>query len=122
MASVDVTFTELTGASQDCTLSVTSVPSGAPVSLSASSIHLDASGTATVTVTLNGGKSLPSGAFWGDVVASCSSGTYLAPWWAGVQRGNGALNGNQNSPAAVFGLDPSVYANTADMSGVTWTQ
>lgn len=122
MGSVDVTFTEMTGAAQDCTLSLTSNVPGMPIGLSVASIHLGASGTATVTVTLNGGKTLGSGAFWGDVQATCGSATYLAPWWGGVQRGNGALNGNQNSPAAVFGLDPSVYANTADMSGVTWTQ
>jgi len=122
MASVDVTFTEETGAAQSCSLSITSTPSGVPVSLSASSISLGAHGTATVTVTLNGGRSLGTGAYWGDVEATCGSATYLAPWWAGVQRSNGALNGNQNSPASAFGLDPSVYANTADMSGVTWTQ
>ncbi len=121
MSSVSVTFTEETGAAQTCALTVTSVPSGVPVSLSASSISLSAHGTATVTVTLNGGRTLGTGAFWGDVKAVCSSGTYLAPWWAGVQRSNGALNGNQNSPAA-FGLDPAVYANPTDMSGVTWTE
>lgn len=121
MSSVAVTFTEETGASQACSLTLTGATS-AGVSLSATSIALAAHGTATVTVTLNGGQSLATGAYWGDVVAACGATTYLAPWWAGVQRSNGALNGNQNSPASAFGLDPSVYANTADMSGVTWTQ
>ncbi len=122
MASVDVTFMEETGSAQTCSLSVTGIPTGATITLSAASISLAAGGTADVTVLLDGGRSLGTGAFWGDLVVTCGSATYLAPWWAGVQRSNGALNGNQNSPAAAFGLDPSVYANTADMSGATWTE
>ena len=122
MSSVAITFMEETGAAQSCSLSVTGTPAGATITLSASSISLAADGTATVTITLNGGRSLGTGAFWGDLVVTCGGSTYLAPWWAGVQRSNGALNGNSNSPAAVFGQDPAVYANTAEMSGVTWTQ
>ncbi len=122
MSSVDVTFTEKTGAAQTCSLSLMNTPAGVPVSLSTTSLALAAGRTATVTVTLNGGGSLGTGFYFGDVKAACNSGTYLAPWWAGVQRSNGALNGNQNSPAAAFGLDPSVYADTTTMSGVTWTQ
>lgn len=122
MSSVTLSFMEETGSAQTCSVSVTGIPTGATIGLSTSSISLAADGTASLTVTLNGGRSLATGAYWGDVVVTCGSATYLAPWWAGVQRSNGALNGNQNSPAAVFGLDPSVYANTSDMSGVTWTQ
>lgn len=122
MSAVTVTFMEEMGSAQSCSLSVTGVPTGATVSLSATSVSLSAGGTASVTVTLNGGRTLGTGAFWGDLVVTCGSAMYKAPWWVGVQRSNGALNGNQNSPAAVFGLDPSVYANPADMSGVTWTQ
>lgn len=121
-ASVAVTFTDETGAAQSCSLSVTTTPSGVPVSLSASSISLGADGTATVTVSLGGGSSLGTGFYYGDVKAICDSGTYLAPWWAGVQRSSGLLNGNAMSPSSAFGLDPAVYANTAEMSGVTWTE
>lgn len=121
MSSVTLTFMEETGAAQSCSVSVTGVPSTASISLSASSFSLAADGTASLTVTLNGGRTLATGKYFGDVVVTCSGTTYLAPWWAGVQRSNGALNGNQNSPAA-FGSDPAVYANPAEMSGVTWTQ
>jgi len=122
LSSVAVTFMDETGSAQSCALSVTSTPTGVPVSLSASSLSLAAHGTASVTVTLNGGRSLGTGFYFGDVQAVCNSGTYLAPWWAGVQRSSGALNGNANSPSAAFGLDPAVYANTSEMSAVVWTQ
>ena len=122
LASVGVTFMEETGAAQACSLSVTGTPAGATITLSASSVSLAADGTAKVTITLNGGRTLDTGKFWGDLVVTCGGATYLAPWWAGVQRSNGALNGNANSPSAAFGSDPAVYANTAEMSGITWTQ
>ena len=121
-SSVAMTFLDETGSAQSCSLSVTSPPSGVPVSLAASTISRHSPGTATVTVTLSGGRSLATGFYYGDLVAACDSGTYLAPWWIGVQRSSGLLNGNANSPSAAFGLDPSVYANTADMSAVVWSQ
>jgi hypothetical protein len=46
----------------------------------------------------------------------CGGTAIRAPWFVAVQRGNGALNGNQNSPA-LFGLDPSLYMDTSLMSG-----
>src|SRR5437867_3851451 len=70
----------------------------------------------TVTGTFNGGEAVGTGFFFGDAVASCGTATIRAPWFAAVQRGNGALNGNQNSPA-LFGLDPAVYMDTSLMSG-----
>jgi len=69
-----------------------------------------------VTATFNGGQAVGTGFFFGDAVASCGTATIRAPWFAAVQRGNGALNGNQNSPA-LFGLDPAVYMDTSLMSG-----
>jgi hypothetical protein len=118
LASVDVTLMEETGSAQSCSLSLTGIPAGATLTLSSASASLAAGGTATVTITLNGDRTLASNAFWGNLVVTCGSSTYQAPWWVQVQRGNGALNGNQNSPA---GIDSPVYANVADMSGVFWT-
>ena len=84
--------------------------------LSASSLSLPAGGSGTVTATFNGGQAIGTGFFFGDVVAACGATTLRAPWFVAIQRGNGALNGNQNSPA-LFGLDPSVYMDTRLMSG-----
>jgi len=116
-ASVDVTFENL-GPAVTCALSLTiNDPTAAGFfSLSAASLSLGAGGSGTVTATFNGGQSVGTGLFWGDAVATCGSATIRAPWFAAVQRGNGALNGNQNSPAA-FGLDPAVYMDTSLMSG-----
>src|SRR2546427_12995109 len=101
-----------------CTLrlAVSDPTASADFSLSAASLSLSAGGTATVTAAFNGGQTVGTGFFFGDVVATCGGNAIRAPWFVAVQRGNGALNGNQNSPA-LFGLDPSVYMNTSLMSG-----
>ncbi|HLQ42859.1 MAG TPA: S8 family serine peptidase [Thermoplasmata archaeon] len=116
-ASVDVTFENL-GPAATCAVSLTinDPTAGGFFSLSASSLSLAAGGTGTVTATFNGGQAVGTGFFFGDAIASCGTATIRAPWFAAVQRGNGALNGNQNSPA-LFGLDPAVYMDTTLMSG-----
>src|SRR5438093_527683 len=116
-SAVDVTFENL-GPAVTCALSLTiNDPTASGFfSLSASSLSLAAGGTGTVTATFNGGQAVGTGLFFGDAVASCGTATVRAPWFAAVQRGNGALNGNQNSPA-LFGLDSAVYMDTSLMSG-----
>ena len=121
-SSVAVTF-ENTGAATSCSLSLTINTASAAsfFSLSASSLSLAAGGTGTVTAMFNGGTSIPTGLYWGDVQAVCGSTTLLAPWFVAIQRNNGGLNGNANSPAA-WGLDPSVYMDTSLMSGGPFAQ
>ncbi len=121
-SSVDVSFENL-GAATSCSLSLTinDATAASFFSLSASSLSLAAGGTGTVTASFNGGASIGSGLFWGDVVAECGSTTVLAPWMVAIQRSNGGYNGNGNSPA-VYGLDPSVYMDTSLMSGGPFTQ
>ena len=116
-SAVDVTFENL-GSAVTCTLSQTinDATVAGFFTLSASSLSLPAGGSGTVTATFNGGQAIGTGFFFGDVVAACGATTLRAPWFVAIQRGNGALNGNQNSPA-LFGLDPSVYMDTRLMSG-----
>lgn len=117
-SSVDVIFENM-GAATSCSLSLVNInnPSAAGFfSLSASILGLSAGGAGTVTAMFNGGQSIGTGFFFGDVQAVCGSTTLLAPWFVAVQRSNGALNGNGNSPAA-YGLDPSVYMDATLMSG-----
>ena len=116
-SAVDVSFENL-GSAVTCTLSLTinDLTASAYFSLSAASLSLSAGGTGTVTAAFNGGQAVGTGFFFGDVVATCGGNAIRAPWFVAVQRGNGALNGNQNSPA-LFGLDPSVYMDTTLMSG-----
>jgi len=73
---------------------------GAPVSVSPDTVAIPSGGTATVTVTLSGGKALGSGQYYGDVRATCDGATLLAPWWTAVQRTSGSLHGNQMSPSS----------------------
>lgn len=120
MSSVGVTFENTMSSAVTCSLSLTiNAPSAASFfSLNKASLNLAAGGTGTVTATFNGGQQLGTGFYFGDLQAVCGSTTLLAPWFVGIQRGNGFLNGNSNSPAA-FGLDPSVYMDTSAMAGTT---
>ena len=78
--------------------------------------------TESAVVALAGGKTLATDFYWGDVKAVCGSVTLLTPWWTGVQRGNGFLNGNQHSPAdAVSGFDPDFYGDPAFFVAGVWT-
>jgi hypothetical protein len=117
-SAVDLAFENIGSAGVTCTLSQTiNDPTAAGFfTLSASSLSLSAGGSGTVTAAFNGGQAVGTGFFFGDVVAACGSTTLRAPWFVAIQRGNGALNGNQNSPA-LFGLDPSIYMDTSLMSG-----
>src|SRR2546428_935789 len=95
--AIDVAFHDETGEGLTCALSATQVQSGPKwVSLSAGTLSIPAGGTASATVILSGGRNIGSGFFYGDVVATCGSTTLRAPWFVGVQRGNGGLNGNMN--------------------------
>jgi len=95
-----VVFHDETGSGLTCALSVTQAqgpPTPTWVSVSPASLSIGAGGTATATVTLSGGQTIPSGFFYGDVVAVCGGTTLRAPWFVGVQRSNGGLNGSFNS-------------------------
>jgi minor extracellular serine protease Vpr len=95
--AIAVAFHDETGSGLTCSLTVTQVQSGTMwTSVSPASLTVPAGGSAMATVTLSGGQSIPSGFFFGDVVAACGSTTLRAPWFVGVQRSNGGLNGNLN--------------------------
>ena len=91
---MSVAFHDETGSGLSCSLSVVSATSGTWVSVSPGTLTVPAGGTAWATVTLAGGMSIGTGFFFGDVVAGCGSTTLKAPWFVGVQRSNGGLNGN----------------------------
>ena len=122
-ASVAVAFMNEGESSVTCSLSViTGSPASAPVSVSLASLTIAAGATESAVVALAGGKTLATDFYWGDVKAVCGSVTLLTPWWTGVQRGNGFLNGNQHSPAdAVSGFDPDFYGDPAFFVAGVWT-
>ncbi len=116
VASMDVTFTNQGAGALSCSLSISSATTDPGLSLSGSSLSMGVGGTAKVTLKLNGGFGLGSGFYYGDLVATCDGVTLKAPWFVGVQRGNGALNGNMNSGAS--GSSPS--ADLPEMIATTW--
>lgn len=119
-SSMAVAFTNQRASSVTCALSVViSVGPAGLVTLSPSTLTLAAGATATATVALHGGTSLGTGFYWGDVRASCDGTILLGPWWTAVQRTNGFLNGNQNSPASYF--DPAYYGNPSFLVAGVWT-
>ena len=95
--AMSVVFRDETGGGLTCALSVIQVQGGTKwVTVSPASLSIAAGGAATATVTLSGGQTIPSGFFYGDVVAVCGGTTLRAPWFVGVQRSNGGLNGSFN--------------------------
>ena len=112
MASMDVTFTNQQTSALSCSLAYTSTTADPGISLSTNSLSIPVGGTATVTVRLDGGFKVGTGLFYGDLVATCGGVTLKAPWFVGVQRGNGGLNGNMHSGGSV----PEV----PEFVGTTW--
>jgi len=113
-AAISVAFHDETGSGLTCALSTTQVQSGTIwASVSPSSLAIPPGGTAVATVTLAGGTAIGTGFFFGDLAAACGGTTLRAPWFVGVQRGNGGLNGNMNS-----GTDEAIPADLlAQMAG-----
>jgi len=56
-----------------------------------------------------------TGFFFGDVVASCGGTTLRAPWFVGVQRSNGGLNGNLHG--GLSDVDAFPAGLVAEMTG-----
>ncbi len=115
VASMDVTFTNQGASTLACDLSYTHATTDPGISLSASTLSVPVGGTATVTVNLNGGFKVGTGFFHGDVVATCGGVTLKAPWFVGVERMNGGLNGNMHS-----GLSEPLASDLPEMVGTTW--
>ena len=92
-----------------------SATSGTWVSVSPGTLSVPAGGTAWASVTLAGGMSIGTGFFYGDVVAACGSTTLKAPWFVGVQRSNGGLNGNLHG--GLSDVDAFPAALVAEMTG-----
>ena len=115
VASADVSFTNPGARALTCGLSFTHATADPGISLSVSSLAIPVGGTATVTVNLNGGFRVGTGFFYGDVVATCGGVTLRAPWFVGVERMNGGLNGNMHS-----GLSEPLAADLPEFTGTTW--
>ena len=116
--AMSVVFHDETGAGLTCALSITQAqapPMPTWAAVSPASLSIAAGGTATATVTLSGGQAIPSGSFYGDVVAVCGGTTLGAPWFVGVQRSNGGLNGNLNG--GLSGDDAIPADLVAEMTG-----
>jgi minor extracellular serine protease Vpr len=119
-SSMSVSFTNQGGGSLSCALSVViSEGSAGLVTVSPATLTLAAGATASATVALHGGTSLATGFYWGDVSANCGGTVLLGPWWTAVERTNGGLNGNQNSPASYF--DPAYYGDPSFLVAGVWT-
>src|SRR5438128_2154920 len=112
---MSVAFHDETGSGLSCSLSVVSATSGTWVSVSPATLSVSAGGTAWATVTLNGGMGIGTGFFFGDVVASCGGTTLRAPWFVGVQRSNGGLNGNLHG--GLSDVDAFPAGLVAEMTG-----
>jgi minor extracellular serine protease Vpr len=80
-ASATMTVKNVSGTSQLCGVSITGSPF---VSVSPSAVSIASGGTAELTVTLAGGRSIGLGDHEGDVVLSCGGTTLKAPWWTRV--------------------------------------
>ena len=118
--AIDVAFHDETGSGLTCVLSATQVQPGTKwVSLSSGTLTIPAGGTASATVILSGGRDIGSGFFYGDVVATCGSTILRAPWFVGVQRGNGGLNGNMNGGLSDVDAIPAELL--AEMTGTSPT-
>ncbi len=116
--AMSVAFHDETGSGLTCALSTTIDVAGTNwVSVSPASLTVPAGGTASATVTLSGGSTVGTGFFYGDVVAACGTTTLRAPWFAAVQHGNGALNGNMHS--TVSGVDEIPADMWAQLTGTT---
>ncbi|HYT00526.1 MAG TPA: S8 family serine peptidase [Thermoplasmata archaeon] len=113
--AMSVAFHDETGSGLTCALSVVSATSGTWVSVSPATLSVPSGGTAWATVTLSGGQSIGTGFFFGDVVAGCGSTTLRAPWFVGVQRSNGGLNGNLHGGLSDVDAMPSELV--AEMTG-----
>ncbi|MBD0330281.1 MAG: S8 family serine peptidase [Thermoleophilia bacterium] len=86
-ATRTVTVTNLTGSAQTCPVTV-SAPIAGLVTASPSSLNLGPNASATLTLTLDGGKAatLGSADYSGDVTLGCAGSTHASPWWTRVVR------------------------------------
>jgi len=82
-ASVAVTVKNVSASSQLCGVSIDGSPF---VSVSPSALSIAAGGTATVTATLDGGRTIGAGDHSGDITLSCGSTTLKAPWWTRILK------------------------------------
>ena len=119
-SSVEVTVMNQLGSSQSCAVSVIAPVSGwlSYVSLSSGTLSLPGDGSLTLTVMWTEAQAA-TGLYYGDVRLECDGGTFLAPWFIAIQRGNGFLNGSQSSPA--LALDPAMYGDLGFLVAGTWT-
>jgi minor extracellular serine protease Vpr len=118
-----IAFQDETGTGLTCALSVTQVQDlPVWVSVVPASLTIPAGGTASATLTLGGGQAIGSGTataqfFYGDLVAQCGSKMLRAPWFVGVQRGNGGLNGSLNGGLSdVDAIPPDLLAQMTGTS------
>ncbi|QIA26557.1 S8 family serine peptidase [Thermaerobacter sp. PB12/4term] len=84
----DITLHNVSSSTQTCTVTVVRDAADPAVTVSAEQVTLAAGATATLTVTMDGGRSdrLPSGDYDGELVLDCGGKVLRAPWWLRVNR------------------------------------
>ncbi len=90
-ASETMTATNVSDTTQTCAVSAVTATGdeAAVVTASPSLITLAPDESRNVTATLNGGRSLGTGDYEGDIRYDCTDRTLLAPWWTRVDRKGG---------------------------------
>jgi minor extracellular serine protease Vpr len=88
IATNTVAAQNVSGASQTCTVAVTSATGPSLVSASTSSLALGAGGSATLGLTLTVLASTANGDYFGDAAINCGGSTPIlnVPWWVRVSR------------------------------------
>ncbi|GAB6875328.1 S8 family serine peptidase [Thermaerobacter litoralis] len=83
-----LTLHNVSGTRQTCTVTVVRDATDPAVTVSAGSVTLDPGAYATLTVSMEGGRSdtTPSGDYDGELVFRCGGKELRAPWWLRVDR------------------------------------
>jgi subtilisin family serine protease len=87
-ATNTVAAQNVSGASQTCTVAITSATGSSLVSASTSSLAIGSGGSATLGLTLTVAVSTANGDYFGDAVINCGGSTPIlnVPWWVRISR------------------------------------
>lgn len=90
-ATLDLSIRNVSGSAQSCSVAVTGSTDndGNPIVTAPNLVSVAKDGTATLTLTLDAGRSdrTSSGDYSGDVSLTCGSTELLVPWWVRIDRG-----------------------------------
>lgn len=87
-ATNTVAAQNVSGASQTCTVAVTSATGPSLVSASTNNLSIGSGGSATLSLTLTIAAATANGDYFGDAVINCGGGTPTlnVPWWVRISR------------------------------------